>query len=206
MPAAGAAMARSATRPADLHTGAMSDHRERMLRGDPYLADDPELVADRLRCQRLIERFNAIPAARAHARRVVLDSLLGGFGDGAEILPPFRCDYGYTTTIGDRTFINYGAIVLDCAPVTIGSDVQLGPGVQLLAATHPLDAATRRSRWESALPIAIGNGAWLGGGVIVCPGVSIGEDAVVGAGSVVTREIPARVLAVGSPCRVIRDL
>lgn len=177
-----------------------------MLRGDLYLADDPVLVADRLRCQALLEQFNALPAARAVERHAVLAELLGALGDGAELLPPVHCDYGFTTTVGDRSFINYGAVILDCAPVTIGSDVQLGPGVQLLTATHPLDAATRMARWESARPISIGDGAWLGGGVIVCPGVTIGNEAVVGAGSVVTRDIPARVLAAGNPCRVVRPI
>jgi maltose O-acetyltransferase len=190
--------------PPILHT--MSEQKDRMLRGDPYLADDPELVADRLRCQGLVERFNAITAAKASGRRDLLEELLARLGVDAEILPPFRCDYGFTTMIGDRTFINYGAVILDCAPVTIGSDVQVGPGVQILTATHPLDAEMRRARWESALPITIGDGAWLGGGVIVCPGVSIGEQAVIGAGSVVTRDIPPRVLAVGSPCKVVRPI
>jgi maltose O-acetyltransferase len=108
--------------------------------------------------------------------------------------------------VGARSFINYGAIILDCAPVTIGDDVQIATGVQLLTATHPLDAAVRRSRYESAEPISIADGAWLGGGVIVCPGVSVGEDTVVGAGSVVVRDLPPRVLAVGNPCRVVREL
>jgi maltose O-acetyltransferase len=184
----------------------MSEHKERMLRGELYLADDPELVADRLRCQELIERFNALPAARAGARREILAKLFGRFGEGADVLPPLRCDYGFTTTVGARTFLNYGAILLDCVPITIGDDVQVGPAVQLLTATHPLDAATRAARWESAAPITIGDRAWLGGGVIVCPGVSIGEEAVIGAGSVVTRDIPPGVLAVGNPCRVVRPI
>ena len=121
------------------------------------------------------------------------------------MVPPW-CDYGYTITIGARSFVNFGTVILDGAAVAIGDDVQIGPSVQLLTATHPLEAAPRRERWESAQPITIGDGAWLGGGVIVCPGVSIGEEAVIGAGSVVTKGIPARVLAVGNPCRVVRDL
>jgi len=184
----------------------MGEQKERMLRGDLYLADDPELVADRLRCQILVERFNTIPADRAHLRRGLLVELLGSIGRKAEILAPLRCDYGFTTAVGDRSFINYGAVILDSAPVRIGNDCQIGPGVQILTATHPLDAATRRARWESALPITIGDGAWLGAGVIVCPGVSIGEETVIGAGSVVTRDIPPRVLAAGNPCKVVRSL
>jgi maltose O-acetyltransferase len=184
----------------------VSEQKERMLRGELYLGDDPGLVADRLRCQELVEQFNAMPAANAGARRSILVRLFGRFGEGAEILPPLRCDYGFTTAIGDRTFVNYGAVILDCAAVTIGDDVQIGPAVQLLTATHPLDAATRTARWESAVPITIGHRAWLGGGVIVCPGVSIGEESVIGAGSVVTRDIPPGVLAAGNPCRVVRSI
>jgi maltose O-acetyltransferase len=184
----------------------VADHKSRMLRGELYLADDPVLVEDRARAQRLVEQFNETGIDDVKRRLDTLRALLGSLGDGAEILPPFRCDYGSTITVGARTFINYGAIILDCAPVTIGADVQMGPGIQVLTATHPVDPAIRRARWESALPIAIGDGAWLGGGVIVCPGVTIGQEAVVGAGSVVTRDIPPRVVAVGNPCRVIREV
>ena len=184
----------------------MSDQKGRMLRGDLYLADDPELTANRQRCRLLVERFNATSVTDRQQRVELLRALLGQFGDDTEILPPLQCDYGYPIRVGARSFINYGAIILDCAPVTIGDDVQIATGVQLLTATHPLDAAVRRSRYESAEPISIADGAWLGGGVIVCPGVSIGEDTVVGAGSVVVRDLPPRVLAVGNPCRVVREL
>ena len=124
----------------------------------------------------------------------------------AEIRPPFRCDYGYQTTFGARTFANFGLVVLDVATVTIGDDVQIGPNVQLLTATHPLEPGPRRDKWEAAQPITIGDNVWLGGGVIVCPGVTIGADTVVGAGSVVTKDLPAGVLAVGTPARVVREL
>lgn len=177
-----------------------------MLRGEPYLPDDPELVADHRRCRLLVERFNATSVVEAEQRRRILEELLGGFGEQAEIRPPLQCDYGYTTTVGARSFINYGAVILDCAPVTIGEDVQIATGVQLLTATHPLDAVTRRERWESAHPVSVGDGAWLGSGVIVCPGVSVGEETVVGAGSVVTGDLPPRVLAAGNPARVVREL
>jgi maltose O-acetyltransferase len=132
--------------------------------------------------------------------------LLGAFGDGSVVLPPIKFDYGYQTTIGSRTFLNSGATILDCGRVTIGDDVQIGPNVQLLTPIHPMDAATRRAGWEAQKPIAIADGVWLGGGVIVCAGASIGEDAVIGAGSVVTRDVPPRVFAAGNPCRVIRSL
>lgn len=177
-----------------------------MLAGDPYLADDPELRAERRRCRLLTERLNAASVADGAAIGEILRELLGAFGAGSYVTPPLRCDYGYNIAIGARTFVNYGAIVLDCAPVTIGDDVQIATSVQLLTATHPLDAAARRARWESAKPISIGDGAWLGGGVVVCPGVAVGAGAVIGAGSVVTRDVPAGVLAVGNPCRVVRAL
>ncbi|HEV3055165.1 MAG TPA: sugar O-acetyltransferase [Solirubrobacteraceae bacterium] len=177
----------------------MSSEKELMLAGEPYDAQDPELRAERARARELCHRFNA-------GEDAVLDELLGAFGEGAEILAPFECDYGYLTTVGARTFINYGAIVLDAAPVTIGDDVQIGPGVQLLTALHPLEPVRRRSGIETAKPVKIEGGAWLAAGVIVTPGVTIGADTVVGAGSVVTRDLPARHLCVGNPCRVVRSI
>ena len=179
-----------------------------MLRGELYRADDPELIAERRQAQILLARFNAIvpDGGWNEAGRQLLVELLAEFGSGAVIEPPFRCDYGGQIAIGARTFINYGATILDCAPVQIGADVLVGPNVQLLTATHPLDAGKRREGWEEAHPIVIGDGAWLGGGAIVCPGVTIGAETVVGAGSVVTRDLPPRVLAAGNPCRVIRSL
>jgi maltose O-acetyltransferase len=184
----------------------MATQKELMLRGEPYLADDPQLVAERLRCRLALERLNSATAADPGAIGAILRELLGAFGEGAYVQPPLWCDYGSSISIGARSFLNFGTVILDCAAVTIGEDVQIATGVQLLTATHPLDATARRERWESALPISIGDGAWLGGGVIVCPGVSIGAEAVVGAGSVVTRDIPAGWLAVGNPCRPLREL
>ena len=184
----------------------MGEQKERMLRGEPYRYDDPELTADHERCRLLVERFNATGVSEEPERRRLLEELLGHVGEDVEIKPPFQCDYGYLISVGARTFINYGTVILDVARVMIGEDVQIATNVQLLTPTHPLDAATRREGWESAEPITIGDGTWLGGGVIVCPGVTIGEETVVGAGSVVTRDLPPRVLAVGNPCRKIRDL
>ncbi len=177
-----------------------------MLRGELYRYDDPDLEADHLRAQLLLERFNATSAVDTGERRAILEELLGEIGADVEIKPRFLCDYGYLTTVGEGTFINYGAIFLDCAPITVGRQCQIATNVQLLTATHPLEPGSRRDGWESAHPIAIEDGVWLGGGVIVCPGVTIGEDTVVGAGSVVVKDLPPRVLAVGSPCRPIREL
>jgi maltose O-acetyltransferase len=117
-----------------------------------------------------------------------------------------QCDYGYQIHVGARTFINYGVVLLDVGTITIGEDVQVGPNVQFLTPTHPLDPETRRAKWEAAKPITIGNNVWLGGGVIILPGVSIGENTVVGAGAVVTKDLPANVVAVGNPARVIRQV
>jgi maltose O-acetyltransferase len=180
--------------------------RDRMLAGDLYLADDPVLAAENQRAMALTEAFNRSPAANPEERRRLLNELLGGYGDGSEVRPPLYCDYGYQTQVGSRTFINFGLVILDVATITIGDDVQIGPNVQLLTATHPLDPELRRDKWEAAAPIHIGNNVWLGGGVIVCPGVTIGDDTVVGAGAVVTKDLPPNVLAVGIPARVVRTL
>ena len=141
------------------------DHRtqrERMLAGDLYIADDPELAAESLRARLLLDQFNRAPADAAGERRRVLDRLLGGFAAGSEIRPPFYCDYGYPIRIGARTFVNFGLVALDVAPIVIGDDVQIGPNVQLLTPTHPLEAEARRAKWEAAEPITIGSNVWLG--------------------------------------------
>ncbi|HJV09035.1 MAG TPA: sugar O-acetyltransferase, partial [Acidimicrobiales bacterium] len=176
------------------------------LAGDLYIADDPELAAESLRARQLLDRFNRAPAEAAADRRRILGELLGAFGEESEIRPPFFCDYGYQIRIGARCFANFGLVALDVAAITIGDDVQFGPYVQLLTPTHPTDAGLRQAKWEAAEPITIGANVWLGGGVIVLPGVTIGEHTVVGAGSVVTRDLPAGVVAVGSPARVTRSL
>lgn len=180
--------------------------RERMLAGDPYIADDPQLAADNARARTLTHRYNTMDPNDGAARREVLTELLAGFGPGSEIRAPFHCDYGHHVSVGARTFVNFGLVVLDVARVTIGDDVQMGPNVQLLTATHPLEPGPRRDKWEGSAPIVIEDNVWLGGGVIVCPGVTIGADTVVGAGAVVTRDLPAGVLAVGTPARVVRPL
>ena len=177
-----------------------------MLAGDPYLADDPELVAESRRAAALTKEFNESDPADPASRRRILAELLGALGDGAEIRPPLYCDYGFNTHVGAGTFVNVGLVALDVARITIGDDVQIGPYVQLLTPTHPLEPSARREKWEAAEPIAIGDNVWLGGGVIVCPGVTIGAGTVVGAGAVVTQDLAAGVLAVGVPARVVRSL
>lgn len=180
--------------------------RERMQAGDLYIADDPQLETDSLRAISLADQYNRLWAQNPEAAAPLLAELLGSMGEGTVIRPPIHVDYGKYISVGARTFINYNFTALDVAPITIGDDVQIGPNVQLLTPTHPLAAGPRRDKLEAAKPITIGNNVWLGGGVIVLPGVSIGENTVVGAGAVVTRDLPANVVAVGNPARVVRDL
>jgi maltose O-acetyltransferase len=177
-----------------------------MLAGLPYLGADPELAAGHRRARLLMDRFNRT-AADAGADRVrILGQLLAQFGPDSEVRPPFYCDYGTQIRIGARTFVNFGLVALDPAPITIGSDVQIGPNVQLLTPTHPIDPDLRRAKWEGARPIDIADNVWLGGGAIVLPGVSIGADSVVGAGAVVTRDVPPGVVVVGNPARMVREV
>lgn len=181
-------------------------NRERMLAGDPYIADDPESGARHDRAVRLADAYGRAFVADAEAARPLLEALVGELGEGAVVTPPLFVDYGEHIRIGRGTFVNYHLTALDVAPITIGEDCQIGPNVQLLTPTHPIDPEARRARLEAAEPITIGDNVWLGGGVIVCPGVTIGENSVIGAGAVVTRDIPANVVAVGNPARVIREI
>jgi maltose O-acetyltransferase len=185
----------------------VSDQKERMLRGALYQDSDPALVAERRRCQSLLDKFNTTTSEQEEVRQAILTELLGGIGGGSWVMPRFQCDYGYLIRLGRNSFLNYDAILMDCAPITIGDDVSIGPRAQLLTALHPMeDHELRRQRWETASPITIGDNVWMGGGVIVCPGVTVGADTVIGAGSVVTRDLPPRVFAAGNPCRVIRSV
>lgn len=184
----------------------MADDKQRLLAGEPYLAGDQDLVADRRHARLLAERLNATSAAEPEQRQAILTELLSGLGEQTEVLSPFACDYGYQISVGARTFINFGAVILDSAPVSIGDDVQIGPGVQLVTPTHPLDAVERRTGMEWGKPITIENDAWLATGVIVCPGVTIGAGCVIGVGSVVTKDMPAGHLCFGNPCRPVRAI
>jgi maltose O-acetyltransferase len=184
----------------------MSAGKAAMLADQPYLAGDPELVADRMRTRRLCERLNASGYDDLTAREAVLAELLGAIGPGSEVLSPFHCDYGYRIEIGARSFINFGAVILDSALVRIGDDVQIGPGVHLVTPNHPLDADERRTGLERAAPITIGDDAWLAARVTVLPGVTIGEGAVIGAGALVLADMPARHLCFGNPCRAVRPI
>lgn len=184
----------------------MATMKQRMLAGEPYLADDAELRADYASCQPLVEAYNATTnAARGATRLGLLRGMLEAVGERVEVRPPFVCEYG-RVRIGADSFVNVGCVMLDCAPIEIGEACQFAPNVQLTTATHPLDPAARRAGWESAHPIVLEDNVWLGAGVIVGPGVRIGKDTVVGAGSVVLHDLPPGVLAVGTPARVLRAL
>jgi maltose O-acetyltransferase len=180
--------------------------RQRMMAGEPYIADDPELGEMSAAALDLADQYNATSVRQRPLRRSLLEQLLGSVGEGTELRPPLRVDYGSNISVGARCFANYGLVALDVATITIGDDVQMGPNVQLLTPTHPVEPGPRRDKWEAARPIVIGDNVWLGGGAVVLPGVTIGENTVVGAGAVVTRDLPANVVAVGNPARVIRTI
>jgi maltose O-acetyltransferase len=178
--------------------------KQKMLAGELYSPTDPQLLAERRRCEALLRTFNAEPD---ESRRMeILGSFLGSVGPNAVVMPPFACDYGYNLSLGPQAFINYGGVILDCAPVSIGESSQVGPGVQLLAWDHPREPELRRQDVELAFPITVGANVWIGAGAIVCAGVSIGDDSIIGAGSVVTKDVPSGVVAVGVPTRVVRSL
>lgn len=180
--------------------------KAKMLAGELYRASSAELTMERRRAQVVLARYNAISDGEPDLLLSLLRDVMGAVGDGTVVMPQFTCDYGYNIRLGRNVFINYHCIFLDCAPIDIGNDVQIGPAVQLYTAQHPLEANVRRSGLESARPIRIGNDVWIGGGAVVLPGVTIGDRSVVGAGSVVVGSLPADCVAVGNPARVVRAL
>ena len=180
--------------------------KEKMLRGMLYDADDSTLCADRVRAKELCHAYNQLRPSDAAGMRELLRRLLGKTGETFCVTAPFWCDYGYNIHIGEGSFVNFDCVFLDLAPIRIGRNTLIGPKVQLLTPHHPLDPDLRATGREAGKPITIGDNCWLGGGVIVCPGVRIGNGAIIGAGSVVTRDIPANSVAVGNPARVTRTL
>lgn len=179
---------------------------ERMRAGDWYIADDPAIQEAYRHALAQTGRFTReYPDAPDAAQRILHD-LLGTLGEGAHVRAPLFLDYGTNLHIGEGTFVNYNLTALDVADIRIGKNCQLGPNVQLLTPIHPLEPQPRRAGWEAAEPITIGDNVWIGGGVTVLPGVSIGADSVIGAGAVVTKDVPARSVAVGNPARILRTL
>jgi maltose O-acetyltransferase len=183
----------------------MGDMRDRMLRGELYIAGDPDNEAEFARVQELLAQFNRSAPGAWDERDALLRRTLRHVGEDVVVRPPFFCEFG-AISISDRTFVNVEAVMLDVAPITIGAACQIATRVQLLTATHPIDPEPRRVGWEYGQPITIADNVWLGGGVIVCPGVTIGQDTVVGAGAVVTKNLPAGVVAAGVPARVLREI
>ena len=185
--------------------GSMFSEREKMLAGELYDPFDPELVAARVRARDLCQALNATREAEEGDRRRILTDLLGAGGETVWMQPPFFCDYGSNIELGERVFFNFNCVVLDVCPVRIGDFSLFGPAVQIYTPMHPFNAKLRRQQ-EFGKPVTIGSDVWIGGGAIVLPGVQIGSRAVVGAGSVVTRDVPEAVFAAGNPCRVIREI
>lgn len=178
--------------------------KEKMLNGELYLSFGDELFGERQYAKEMIFEFNSLRPTQVEKRNAILKELLGSMGENVFIEPPFRADYGYNIEIGDRSYANYNLTVLDCAKVVIGNDVLIGPNVNIFTAGHPINTEQRVSGLEYAYPITIGDKCWIGGGVTINPGVSIGENSIIGAGSVVTKDIPTNSIAVGNPCRVIK--
>ncbi len=177
-----------------------------MLSGELYNAMDPELTSEREAARDLLHEFNTKRETETTSTAQLLKQLMPESGENIWIQPPFYCDYGYNIKTGKGVFFNFNCVVLDVMPVTIGHRSLIGPNVQIYTATHPLDFQERASGLESAKPIHIGDDVWIGGSVVICPGVTIGNRSVIGAGSVVTRDIPDDTLAAGNPCKIIRKL
>ena len=176
--------------------------KEKMLAGELYRAVGPDLAADNLRADRLLRAYNATGVDEAERRSAILAALLGSVGEGVVVRPPFYCDYGYNIRLGRGVFANFGCVFLDVVGIEVGDRCQIGPSVQILTADHPRDPVLRRQGLESGKPVRIGRNVWIRSGAIILPGVTIGDDAIVGAGSIVTRDVPEGATVVGNPAQV----
>jgi Acetyltransferase (isoleucine patch superfamily) len=184
----------------------MKSEKEKMLAGELYNPLDAVLSADRLKTRLLLKELNDSREDDTVGRKRILSELLPHAGEGLWLQPPFYCDYGYNIKAGEKVFFNFNCVVLDVMEVVIGSRTLFGPNVQIYTAMHPMDAQERATGLEFAQPVTIGEDVWVGGSVVICPGVTIGHRAVIGAGSIVTKDIPDGVFAAGNPCKVIRQL
>lgn len=180
--------------------------KTKMLAGELYNPNDPELIAERHEARLLFQKINRLDENSKKERKQLLKKLVKNSGKGLWIEPPFYCDYGYNIHTGKNVFFNFNCCILDVNIVRIGNDVLVGPNVQIYTATHPLDAATRKSWLEFAKPIRIGNDVWIGGHAVICPGVTIGDGAVIAAGAVVTKDVAENVVVGGNPARVIKQI
>lgn len=184
----------------------MNSEKEKMLAGRPYQAHDPELETDRLRARLLSHQYNHLVPGNAAQQQEILTKLLGTTGKRFVIEPPFRCDYGYNIHLGENFYANFNLVILDCARVTIGDNALIGPDVGIYTAGHPVHPELRSQGYEFGFPVKIGDSVWIGGHVVINPGVNIGDHVVIGSGSVVTKDIPPGVIAIGNPCKVLREI
>ncbi len=180
--------------------------KEKMLSGQLYDAGDTELAKERERCKRLCHQYNSLSPEMVDERKNLVTQIFGKTGKSFLIEQNFWCDYGYNIEVGENFYVNHNCVMLDCAKITFGDNVFIAPNCGFYTAEHPLDVETRNSGLEFAKPIKIGNNVWIGGGVTVLSGVEIGDNVVIGAGSVVTKTIPSNVVAVGNPCRIIKEI
>jgi len=184
----------------------MDSEKAKMISGKPYKAFDDVLLKERQYAKEQVFKFNSFRPNEITKRNEVLKKLLGKTKSTFFIEPPFRCDYGYNIEIGENFYSNYNLIILDCAKVIIGDNVLMGPNVSIYTAGHPLHYEKRNQEYEYAFPISIGNNVWIGGDVVINPGIMIGDNSVIGSGSVITKDIPSDVIAIGNPCKILREI
>lgn len=184
----------------------MKTAKEKMIAGEIYQAMGRELFDERQYAKEQLHIFNNLEPSKVKGRNQIIKKLLGKTTNLFFIEPPFRCDYGYNIFLGDNFYANFNLTILDCAPVTIGANVMIGPNVSIFTAGHPVHPEPRVAGWEFAKPVTIEDNVWVGGHTVINPGVTIGKNTVIGSGSVVTKDIPENVIAVGNPCRVIRNI
>jgi maltose O-acetyltransferase len=182
----------------------MRSEKDKMLAGELYRADSAELMADNARATEWLARYNAPIVRSATERAALLAEAMDAVGEGVVVRPPFFCDYGYNIRLGSGVFLNFNCVILDVVAVSIGDKTQIGPGVQILAADHPRDPVQRAAMLELGRPVSIGRNVWIGGGALILPGVTVGDDAIIGAGSVVTRDVAPGATVAGNPARPIR--
>lgn len=182
------------------------NEKEKMIQGLAYAAWDAQLVADRIRAKQLCHQYNALAYVDESKQAEIRISLLGNQKEGCHLEAPFFCDYGYNIQVGSNFYTNHNCVMLDCAPIVFGDQVMIGPNCGFYTAGHPIDKDERKTGLEFAKPIHVGNDVWIGGNVCVMPGVHIGDNVVIGAGSVVTKDIPSNVIALGNPCKVVKTL
>lgn len=184
----------------------MKTEKEKMIAGEPYFANGKELFTERQDAKELVFEFNNLPPKELKPRNEIIKKLFGKTEKGFYIEPPFRCDYGYNIFTGKNFYSNYNCTILDCAEVRIGDNVMFAPNVSIFTAGHPVHFEPRNTGIEYAFPVTIGNNVWIGGNVVINPGITIGDNTVIGSGSVVTKDIPDNVIAVGNPCKVVREI